>query len=310
MQGLRVAVTGATGFIGRALCERLGDRRTWVALGRTNPSKYSLPVEFRSVDLSDEASTRAAIPDGTDVLVHLASYRGAENDVTGHFRATTAGTLYLCDAARRAGVRRIVLASTTSVYEPLQDAQALIPETARRVRRRPLTYGMTKKWAEDAARLQALLAEPDIELWTLRIGLVVGAGLRDGSYLKSTMQRLRAGEEYPLVGERGHHLGLVALDDVVDALAVAVGGHMPEGTEAPGPIWNVVGEDWWEADVVRTLGEAAGVEPKFVKPPVSDPWGWTEAPLSVAADGALWQRELSVNPRPVEPLLRAVARES
>ncbi len=102
MDGMKIVVTGATGFIGRSLCRRLGSRRNWLAVGRTDPATLGLPVGFKKVDLSVEAETRAAIPRGTDVLVHLASYRGGPNDVTGHFRTTMASTLYLCDAARRA----------------------------------------------------------------------------------------------------------------------------------------------------------------------------------------------------------------
>ena len=227
MQGLRIVVTGATGFIGRALCRRLGDPRTWTAVGRTDAEKQGLPVAFSHADLQDEMAARGAIPDGTDVLVHLAAHRGGPNDATGHFRGTAAATMFLCDAAKRAGVKRVVLASSTSVYEPASDIDKLMTEDAPRVRNKPLAYGYAKKWAEDAARLQAMLASPQMDLWTLRIGMVVGPGLRPSAWLPTTMARLRSGEPYPLVGERGHRLGLVALGDVVDTLAVAIAGLPP-----------------------------------------------------------------------------------
>lgn len=308
MEGLRVAVTGATGFIGRHLCDRLGDPGTWTALGRTNPAKFALPVAFRRADLSKEAEARAAVPPGTDVLVHLASYRGGPNDVTGHFRTTSAATLYLCDAARRAGVKRIVLMSTTSVYEPSLPADALLGEDARRARKRPLAYGFSKKWAEDAARLQALLSSHSMRLWVLRPGVVVGPGLRASSWLRTTVRRMVAGEAYPLTGERGHHLGLVAVDDVLDALSVAIGGREPPGTEDPGPIWNIVGEDWWERDVVDVLATGRGIEPRFQAPSARDRLGWNDEPLSVAGDGSRWIREMGlVSTRPVRPLLEDIA---
>jgi UDP-glucose 4-epimerase len=308
MAGPRVLVTGATGFIGRHLCDRLANPGSWTAVGRTNPAKFALPLAYRSADLSIEAEARAAIPPGTDVLVHLASYRGAPNDVTGHFRTTSAATLYLCDAARRAGVKRIVLMSTTSVYEPSLPADALLGEDARRARKRPLAYGFSKKWAEDAARLQAMLSDHDMRLWVLRPGVVVGPGLRNSSWLRSTVRRLASGQSYPLTGERGHRLGLVAVEDVIDALAVAIGGSEPEGTEAPGPIWNIVAEPWWERDVVEKLASKLGVTPIFAAPPSRDRGGWNDEPLSVAGDGARWVREMgAVRTRPVGPLLEAIA---
>jgi nucleoside-diphosphate-sugar epimerase len=310
MEGMRIAVTGATGFIGRRLCARLGDRRTWTALGRTDPAKYALPVAFRRVDLASEEEVRAAIPKGTDVLVHLAAYRGSQSDVDGHFRVTAEATLRLCAAARRAGVRRIVLGSTTAVYEPALPAGSTIDEQAVRARFRPLPKAFFKKWAEDAALMQCMLATPPMCLWVLRPGLVVGPGLRRTSWLRTTLARLRAGEPYPLTGDRGHYLGLVALEDVVDALAVAIGGDRPEGTEAPGPVWNLVGEPWWERDVVEALADALGMPVRFEAPPAHDPFGWSEQPLSVAGDGARWIREMGgLKPRPVAPLLAVAARE-
>lgn len=309
MQGLRIVVTGATGFIGRALCRRLGDPRTWTAVGRTDAGKLGLPVSFETVDLQDEMAARGAIPDGTDVLVHLAAHRGGPNDATGHFRGTAAATMFLCDAAKRAGVKRVVLASSTSVYEPSTEIDHLMSEDAPRVRSRPLAYGYAKKWAEDAARLQALLAEPQMQLWTLRIGMVVGPGLRPAAWLSSTMARLRAGEPYPLVGDHGHRLALVALDDVVDTLAVAIAGEPPRDTPRPGPVWNIASESWFERDAVETLAEAAGLEARFVHSTAPDPFGWNERPLSLAADGSRWKVGMGgIAGRPIAPLLRALAR--
>lgn len=303
----RIVVTGATGFIGHALCERLADRRTWTALGRTPPPE-TLPVGFRHVDLA-KPLPRGIIPDDTDVLVHLASHRGASSDVTGHFRGTAAATLNLCEAARQAGVRRVVLASSTSVYEPALPASRTLQEEDRRIHARPLADAFAKKWAEDAARLQALLAEPQSMLWILRPGLVVGPGMRFGSWIRSTVRRVLAREPYPLTGERGHHLGLVALEDAIEGFIHAIGGEAPPHTENPGPIWNLVSEVWWERDLISALAEAVGVEPEFVAPASNDPVGWNEQPLSIAGNGGRWIRESGgKRTRPLKPLLEALAR--
>lgn len=307
MAQLRIVVTGATGFIGQALCERLGDRRTWTALGRTRPPE-TLPVAFSHVDLAKPLPPDV-IPEGTDVLVHLAAHRGASSDVVGHFRGTAAATLNLCEAARKAGVRRVVLASSTSVYEPALPASKTLQEEDRRIHARPLAESFAKKWAEDAARLEALLAEPQSMLWILRPGLVVGPGMRPNSWIRATTRRLLAGEAYPLTGDRGHHLGLVTLEDAIEGFIHAIGAEPPPHTDKPGPIWNLVSEVWWERDVINTLGEAVGVVPEFVTPSTTDPSGWSEHPVSIAGDGGRWLRESGgKRPRPVAPVLEAIAR--
>jgi len=307
MPQLRIVVTGATGFIGRALCERLGDRRTWTALGRTRPPE-TLPVAFRQVDLADPLPADV-IPKGTDVLVHLAAHRGASSDVAGHFRGTAAATLNLCEAARKAGVRRVVLASSTSVYEPGLPASRTLQEEDPRIRARPLAESFAKKWAEDAARLEALLAEPQSMLWILRPGLVLGEGMRPTSWIRATARRLLSGEPYPLTGERGHHLGLVALEDAIEGFIHAIGAEPAPHTEKPGPIWNLVSEVWWERDVITALAEAMDIEPKFVPPATVDPYGWSNHPVSIAGDGGRWLRESGgKRTKPVAPILAAIAR--
>jgi nucleoside-diphosphate-sugar epimerase len=310
VQGFRVIVTGASGYVGQALCSRLGDPDMWIALGRTDPTRLGLPVAFRRVDLSQKLPADV-IPKGTDVLVHLAAHRGGETDALGHFHATTAATMYLCEAARLAGVRRVVLGSTTSVYEPGLPADRPLAEEAPRVRSRPLTYGFAKKWAEDAARLQCLLAEPDMELWTLRMGMVVASRVGPQSFIRATVRRLLGGEPYPLTGETGHLLGLVAMEDVLDTISVAIGGKMPAKWDPPGPVWNLVGETRWERDLVAALGRAVGKEPKFVAPKGRDQSGWTKEPLSITGDGARWRREMGgITPRALGPLLEQAARDA
>jgi len=122
------------------------------------------------------------------------------------------------------------------------------------------------------------------------------------------VRRLSGGQSYPLTGERGHHLGLVAVEDVVDTLAVAIGGAEPKGTEDPGPIWNVVSEPWWERDVVEAIAAKLGVVPQFQVPKAQGRFGWSDEPLSVAGDGSRWIREMGeIQPRPVAPLLEAIA---
>jgi nucleoside-diphosphate-sugar epimerase len=120
----RVLVTGATGFIGGRICERLflGGTYDVRALVHT-PAKAArvarLPIEICRGDLLDPGSVRAAV-DGCALVVHAA---------VGSPRATVRGTQALLDACSRSGVERFVLLSSVRVYG-LYPPAAAVSETA------------------------------------------------------------------------------------------------------------------------------------------------------------------------------------
>lgn len=114
----RVLVTGASGFIGCRLSERLHFASDWTvrALVRS-PSRAvrlaRMPIEFSIGDLSSPSDLAKAL-EGTDAVVHAGigtSWRKSER-----ISVNVAGTKNLVDAALRTGVRRFVHLSTISVY--------------------------------------------------------------------------------------------------------------------------------------------------------------------------------------------------
>lgn len=115
--GTRVAITGATGFIGGRLAERLLEQGAQVrclvrGIG-TAVRLARLPVEIRKVDLVDEAAVAEAL-EGIDLVFHCAyDPRSAPQNLT--------GTRNLIAASLKHGVKRFVYTSTFSVYEPFPD---------------------------------------------------------------------------------------------------------------------------------------------------------------------------------------------
>ena len=111
---LRVAVVGATGFIGSAVLTALasaGIRCIGVARG---PLRSDLPgMTSARADLTDPVSLAAALA-GADVVIHAASYTG--DDAAQCVAVNVDGTENLLDAAARNGVGRVIYVSTIGVY--------------------------------------------------------------------------------------------------------------------------------------------------------------------------------------------------
>ncbi|WP_053851738.1 NAD(P)-dependent oxidoreductase [Streptomyces sp. NRRL B-24085] len=222
MRPLRVVLTGATGFVGGAVLDRLlrdrADGRDLEvrALVRGVPAdrREQPGVRWRRADLADPASVEGAAS-GADVLVHLAArVDGTEQECE---RTNVGGTRAVVEEARRAGVRRIVHLSTAAVYGP--GPHRGIPVDG--VTPAPVS-------AASRTRLAAERIAREAGAVVLRPGLVLGAGDRwvvPG--LRELLRRVPARWD----GGRGR-LSLVAVEDLarlVTSLATAPDA-VPSGT--------------------------------------------------------------------------------
>jgi nucleoside-diphosphate-sugar epimerase len=176
----KILVTGMSGLIGSAVRRWLAEKYTLSALNRSDVPG----VPCHRADIADLEAILPAF-DGKDVVVHLAAIaRGnaAWEDVLRH---NVIGTYNVFDAARRAGVKRIVYASsgaTISGWEKEMPYRALVsgrydeaPETwpmlTHESPARPSgIYGCSKVWGEALAR--HFTDTSDLSILCIRIGAV------------------------------------------------------------------------------------------------------------------------------------------
>lgn len=126
-------VTGATGFLGnrvaRALLARGETVRVTVRQSSPRTLLAGLPVETVTADLRDPGTLAPAL-DGVDTLYHVAAdYRILVRDPAALDRTNVDGTAALMEAAKAAGVRRIVYTSSVAVLGTRADGQPADEET-------------------------------------------------------------------------------------------------------------------------------------------------------------------------------------
>ena len=140
---MNVLVTGGAGFIGshsvHALVAR-GDRVTVLddlSTGRRERlSDFEAQVRFLNGDIRDPAAVEAAVAGCTHVL-HLAALPSVQRSLADPLKThevNATGTLRLLEASRQAGVKRVVVASSSSVYgDPPEEGpkhEAMAPRPA------------------------------------------------------------------------------------------------------------------------------------------------------------------------------------
>lgn len=129
-----VAVTGATGYVGRFVVPELQSHGLTVrALARPHSQRdgFDVPPEWVEGDLGDEVAL-AGLVHGADAVVHLAyahvpgRYRGGEGeDFAGWFEANVDGSLRLLMEAAAAGVERFIFLSSRAVFSRTEPGRVL-----------------------------------------------------------------------------------------------------------------------------------------------------------------------------------------
>ncbi len=235
---MRALVTGAAGFVGSHLVERLL-LSGWTVRGfDLGPAPEShAGYEFLAGDIRDRDLVAGAVQD-VDVVFHLAAALGASRLGEEDFLAVNAGgTRNVLEAARKCGVRKAVHFSSAGVLghvagnEPADESHPLDPRDA---------YDRTKLEGERAA---LTMAEAGLDVVVIRPGWVYGPGDRRSFKLVRTIARGR----FILAGRGLARQTPIHVDDLVAGTILAA----EKGRR--GEIYNLAGGE------VLTVKEMTGI---------------------------------------------------
>jgi nucleoside-diphosphate-sugar epimerase len=206
--GVKALVTGASGFLGGAVCSELRARGHDVSSVVRRPG--SEPEGTRAVhcDLTDEAALAGAVRGAEpECVVHLAAEIGTQRDPRKIHAVNVEGMRRLIEACESAGARRLVFASTVVTGDAhgdiLTEDSPLPVETA---------YGRSKQEGERMLHGSAL------EAVVVRPGHIYGPG---GWYASECVTRLRQPGRFAVVGPGDNWWDMVHVEDVARAMADA-----------------------------------------------------------------------------------------
>ena len=216
-----VLVTGAYGLIGHAVVERLRAKgRRVVATDRLESPPADAAFEAEPLVVVGVSRLTAALKTHRiDTIVHAAGLSGpmlAREQPRQMFHVNAGGTLDLYEAARRAGVRRVILLSSAAAYG--RNTDALVNERAPLLGSDP--YAASKVGAEAVARAYA--ASQGVTSLILRPCWVYGARRRTDCILRRMVDDAVAGRPTDLPYGQGFPRQFIHVSDVAKAVEAAV----------------------------------------------------------------------------------------
>ena len=245
---MKVALTGASGYTGGHILERLlarGDSvKALVREGSITPGLKSSGAEIVPGVLGSADDARRLVS-GCDAVMHVAAvYRTAGHPDSYYREVNVLGTRNLLEAALDARVRRFVHTSTVGVHgdvkrPPAGEDAEIAPSDI---------YQETKAEADAMAR--EFGRTHDIEVAIVRPGAIYGPG---ETRLLKVFRGIARGR-YAVVGSGKPHYHLVYIDDLVDGFLLAL-----DRPEAAGETFIIAGpRSLSQDDLAREVAEATG----------------------------------------------------
>jgi UDP-glucuronate 4-epimerase len=271
-----VLVTGAAGFIGSHLCDRLlatGVRVTGIdnfdplydrrIKERNMAGALAHPnYDFLEADILDVPRLAEVIANGRfDLIVHLAALAGVRQSIerpVKYCEVNVTGTANMLEAARQAEIRHFVSSSSSSVYGD----RAEIPFRETDNVDRPFSpYAATKKAGELLCATYHSLY--DLPVTCVRFFTVYGPRQRPEMAISKFARLMLRGAPVPMFGDGTMGRDFTFIDDIVDGLlAIAARPHGYQIVNLGGGRLTVL------RDLIASLGAALGVEPIVERRPL------------------------------------------
>jgi UDP-glucose 4-epimerase len=285
-------ITGAAGFLGSALSNRLAREGHLVRglddLSAGDPTRLSTDVHFTRGDVADRPKLWTLLQD-IDCVYHLAARVSVPESILyprEYNAVNVGGTVSLMEAMRDVGVKRVVLTSSGAVYgnqkeQPLTEATPADPRSP---------YAVSKLSAEHYVRTIGALW--GIETVALRVFNAYGPGQplppSHPPVIPHFLRQAARGGSLVLHSKGSQTRDFVYLDDVVDALVAAA--------TAPTVDRRVInigsGVETSIRELAQSVIETLGVEAEWIYIEDQDP-----GPSRMCADISLAHQKLGYKPR-------------
>ncbi len=232
----KIFITGASGFIGRAVVKRLKDNYELTLL---------LPPGEPSIGLSDQNIVRGDVTrlkslfgliKGHDTVIHMAGSNGYQN-WKNCLSINVDGSRNVIKQSVKEGVIRFIHMSSVSVYGRLPDIRITEEQPFKKICD---PYGDTK--IEEEKVIQKFAKKNRIDLTILRPTTVYGKG--DNKFLPMLIENLRT-KKFRMMGDGSHSVDLVNVADVAEAVYLSI--LRPESigqtyniANEKNPSWNVL----------------------------------------------------------------------
>jgi UDP-glucose 4-epimerase len=253
-RGMRILVTGATGFLGSRLVSHLARGHEIWAMIRSVPPPELAGVHWLRQDLAEDRWD-VALPSQIDAVIHLAQSPHFRNfpEAAREIYAVAAGaTMRLLDWSVRAGARHFVLASTGGLYGS-SDAALRETDALPEMRNQLGFYFAAKR----ASELLAMQYAGEINAIILRYFFVYGSGQAPQMLMPRLVANIRTGQPVYLQGEGGIRINPIHVDDAVESVQRCL-----ELTESR--LINVAGPQVASLrDIALTIGRCVGRHPVF-----------------------------------------------
>ena len=224
----KVLITGVAGFIGSHLAKKFL-KEGYKVIGIDNfdpyyPEKYKIlrlrdiinhkNFAFYRISFTSSEDLERIIDKSVDGILHIggkAGVRASLKNPEEYFQVNTLGTLRILDIMRRKGVKKILMASTSSIY-----ANQPAPFIEDKQKEYPISpYAVSKKAAEHLLYVYKHLYS--IDAFVVRYFTVYGpAGRPDLSIFKLIYSAL-SGQNFALYGDGSQRRSFTYIDDVVEA---------------------------------------------------------------------------------------------